>query len=119
MRITKEKKIAQTTKLTLISFLGLILVGGLLLNLPISNMPGQPYTIVDSFFTAAASVCVAGLCTVNAGTQYTIIGKIIMLFLIQIGALSFIFIISTFMLIIKKKLSFKDQITIGTILRYS
>ncbi len=119
MKLTKGKKIAQTTKLTLISFLGLIIFGGSILSLPISNMPGQSYTIVDSFFTAVASVCVAGLSTVTASNQYTLFGKIVMLFLIQVGALGFIFIMSSFLLIIKRKLSFKDQITLGTILRHT
>ncbi len=119
MKLVSENKMAQTTKLTLFSFLGLILIGGLLLNLPVANQPGHAYTILDSFFTATASVCVAGLSTVVVGEQYTLFGRIIILILIQIGALGFIFIMSSFILFIKRKLSFKDQITIGTILRYS
>lgn len=117
MNFVKGKKMAQTTKLTLFSFLGLVIIGGLLLNLPIANQPGQPYTIIDSFFTAVASVCVAGLSTVTAATQYTLFGKIVMLILIQIGALGFIFIMSGFILMTKRKLTFKEQINIGTILR--
>ena len=119
MKITKDKKMAQTTKLVLISFFCLILIGGILLNLPISNVPGRPYSIIDSFFTATASVCVAGLSTVVASEQYTLFGHIIMLILIQIGALGFIFIMSSFVLIIKRRLTLKEQISIGTILRYT
>jgi len=116
MKITNEKKMAQTTKLVLISFFLLIIVGGLLLNLPISNMPGKPHDLLNSLFTATASVCVAGLSTVVAGEQYTLFGHIIMLILIQVGALGFIFIMSTFILITKRKLTLKEQINIGTVL---
>ena len=116
MRVVRGKKIAQTTKLTLISFLGLIIIGGILLNLPIANMPGKPHDLLNSFFTATASVCVAGLSTVTAGEQYTLFGKIVMLILIQIGALGLIFIMSSFVLLVKHKLTFKEQINIGTIL---
>ena len=119
MKLVKEKKIAQTTKLVLLSFLGLIIIGGVLLNLPISNMPGKPHDLLNSFFTATASVCVAGLSTVVAGEQYTLFGKIIMLILIQIGALGFIFVISAIMFITKRKLSFQDSINLGTVLRHT
>ena len=116
MEFVKEKKIAQTTKITLVSFFLLIVVGGFLLNLPISNNPGMPHDILNSLFTATASVCVAGLSTVVAAEQYTLFGKIIMLILIQVGALGFIFIISAFILMTKKTLSFKDKINIGNVL---
>ncbi len=116
MKQVKGRKMAQTTKLTILSFLGLILIGGILLNLPIANMPGKPHDFLNSIFTATASVCVAGLSTVVAGEQYTLFGKIVMLVLIQIGALGLIFIMSSFILLVKRTLSFKDQINIGTIL---
>ncbi len=116
MRIEKGTKIAQTTKYTMISFFLLIVIGGILLNLPISNMPGKPHDLLNSLFTSAASVCVAGLSTVTAGEQYTFFGQIIMLILIQVGALGFIFIISSILLITKQRLSFKDQINISEIL---
>jgi len=85
-----------------------------LLNLPISNQ--LPHDLLNSMFTSAASVCVAGLATVVPAEQYTIFGKFVMLALMQIGALGFIFIVSAFILIAKRKLSFKDKINIGTAL---
>lgn len=76
----------------------------------------MPHDFLNSMFTSAASVCVAGLATVVPAEQYTLFGKIVMLVLIQIGALGFIFIITAFFLIAKRKLSFKDKINIGTAL---
>lgn len=69
----QKKKVAQTTKITIIGFLILILLGGFLLNLPICNV--KETTFLDSVFTSAASVCVAGLSTVTAGEQYTLVRK--------------------------------------------
>ena len=66
---THKRKVAQTTKITIIGFFILILLGGFLLNLPICN--AKETTFLDSIFTSAASVCVAGLSTVTAGEQYT------------------------------------------------
>ena len=105
MKLVRGKKMAQTTKITLLSFLGLIIVGGILLNLPIANMPGKPHDLLNSLFTAAASVCVAGLSTVVVGEQYTLFGKVVMLILIQVGALGLIFMMSAAVLFVKRKLT--------------
>ena len=94
MKNVQKKKVAQTTKITIISFFLLILIGGILLNLPICN--AKETTFLDSLFTSAASVCVAGLSTITAAEQFTLLGKIIMLCLIQIGALGFILVMSAF-----------------------
>lgn len=108
---TQKKKVAQTTKITIIGFFILILLGGFLLNLPICN--AQETTFLDSVFTSAASVCVAGLSTVTAAEQYTLLGKIIMLGLIQVGALGFIVLMSAVYLLLKRKITYKDQMVIS------
>jgi len=112
MENVQKRKVAQTTKITIIGFLTLILLGGVLLNLPISNT--QETTFLDSIFTSTASVCVAGLSTVTAAEQYTTFGKIVMLALIQIGALGFIVIMSAFYMLIKRKISYKEQLMISS-----
>jgi len=114
MKIINKNKVAQTTKITLISFFILVLLGGILLNLPISNL--KPHNLLNSIFTSTASVCVAGLSTVTAAEQYTPFGKFIMLLLIQIGALGFIFVLAAFSTITKKKMSYKDTLNIGSVL---
>ena len=114
MKIINKSKMAQTTKITLLSFMVLVLLGGALLNLPIAN--NLPHDFLNSTFTSAASVCVSGLSTVNIVEQYTLFGKVIMLLLIQIGALGFIFVISALYTITKRKMSYKDAINIGSVL---
>lgn len=107
----QKRKVAQTTKITILGFMLLILLGGILLNLPISNTGDT--TFLDSLFTSAASVCVAGLSTVTASEQYTLFGKIVMLGLIQVGALGFIVIMSAFYMLIKRKITYKEQVMIS------
>ncbi len=114
MKIINKNKMAQTTKITLLSFFVLVLVGGFLLNLPISN--ARPHDFLNSIFTSTASICVAGLSTVTVAEQYTLIGKFIMLLLIQIGALGFILVLAAFSIITKKKMSYKDTLNIGSVL---
>ena len=107
----QKRKVAQTTKITIFGFMLLILLGGVLLNLPISNI--KDTTFLDSLFTSAASVCVAGLSTVTAAEQYTVFGKIVMLGLIQVGALGFIVIMSAFYMLIRRKITYKEQVMIS------
>lgn len=112
MGISQKKKVAQTTKITIVGFLLLVLLGGILLNLPICN--AKETTFLDSIFTSAASVCVAGLSTVTAAEQYTDLGKLIMLVLIQIGALGFIVVMSAFYMLIKRKITYKEQLLVSS-----
>ena len=62
-----------------------ILVGAVALRLPWSNY-GE-VTLSDAFFTAASAVTVTGLIVVDTGSDFTLIGQVIIALLIQIGGL--------------------------------
>lgn len=74
-----------TMKILVVGFLGVIFLGGFLLWLPICNQ--QPIAFLDALFTSVTAVCVTGLITITPATQFTLLGKIILLLLIQIGGL--------------------------------
>jgi trk system potassium uptake protein TrkH len=67
------------------SFLIIILIGSGLLMLPNSRTVSMNY--LDALFTSVSAVCVTGLSVVNTATSFTVMGKIIILCLIQIGGL--------------------------------
>jgi len=69
----------------ILSFALIILAGTLLLLLPKATTHG--ISLVDAVFTSTSAVCVTGLASVDTGTEFTILGKVIILFLIQIGGL--------------------------------
>ncbi|MEL6463542.1 MAG: TrkH family potassium uptake protein [Pseudomonadota bacterium] len=62
-----------------------ILIGAVALRLPWSNY-GE-VTFSDAFFTAASAVTVTGLIVVDTGSDFTLVGEIIIALLIQIGGL--------------------------------
>lgn len=68
-----------------LSFAVIIMLGGLLLMLPRATVHG--ISAVNALFTSASAVCVTGLLAVDTATTFTLMGKIIILFLIQIGGL--------------------------------
>lgn len=107
----KFKKIRlTTTQLLATGFLGIILLGGILLWLPISNT--RPISLIDALFTAVTSVCVTGLVTVTPAVQFTLFGKIVLLILIQIGGLGIIACVTAFFIIMKRRISLKERVVI-------
>ena len=69
-------------------FIIIILSGGILLMLPISNQ--EPIRFMDSLFTSVSAVCVTGFSTVIISEQFSFIGQVIITILAQIGALRFL-----------------------------
>jgi trk system potassium uptake protein len=81
-------------QLFMVSFGFLILAGTALLKLP--NATTSPITFVDALFTATSAICVTGLIVVDTATQFTALGKSIILILIQIGGIGIMTITSFF-----------------------
>lgn len=98
------------TKILLISLIIVIIVGTFILKLPICNK--QPLSTIDSLFVATSATCVTGLTTIVPIEQFTFIGQIILLSLIQIGGIGFMTLISIVLIIIGKKLNLSDKLII-------
>jgi trk system potassium uptake protein TrkH len=71
------------------AFLALIAIGTLILSLPIANEGGQDVGWIDAMFTAVSALAVTGLVTVDSQAQWSFIGEVTILLLIQIGGLGF------------------------------
>lgn len=107
----KRKNIRwNTMQILVLGFLGVILLGGILLWLPICNQ--KPIAFLDALFTSTTSVCVTGLVTITPASQFTLLGKIILLLLIQIGGLGVIACATSFFLILKKKITVRERVVI-------
>jgi len=87
----------------LVGYIGVILVGTLLLSLPIASTNGR-MPLIDSLFTATSAICVTGLTVRNVAYDLTLFGKIVLLFLIQIGGLGYMTMASFLFAILGKKL---------------
>lgn len=91
-----------TTQVIAVGFLGIILIGTLILMLPIASKSGAATGFVTALFTATSATCVTGLVVVDTYTHWSVFGKCIILLLIQIGGLGFM-TIGVFMAIFMKK----------------
>lgn len=105
-----KKNRLNTMQILALGFLGTILLGGVLLSLPICNQ--QPITFMDALFTATTAVCVTGLVTVVPAAQFTMIGKVILLILIQIGGLGIIACVTGFFVILRRRITVRERVII-------
>ena len=95
------------------SFLCLILVGTILLKLPYSTTNGIAF--IDALFTATSAVCITGLVVVDTGTCFTFSGQIIIMLLMQSGALGILTFATYFSYFVKGGSSYSTQITMSSI----
>lgn len=72
-----------------LGFLGVILLGALLLTLPFSSASGKFTDPLTALFTATSATCVTGLSVVTTAAYWSVTGQVIILILIQIGGLGF------------------------------
>ncbi|CAM2805437.1 TrkH family potassium uptake protein [Vibrio mytili] len=81
----REKAKGSEPKIILVSFLGVLLPSAILLTLPVFSVSGL--SITDALFTATSAISVTGLGVVDTGQHFTLPGKILLMFLMQIGGL--------------------------------
>lgn len=91
------------------SFLGLLLVGGTLLMLPISSQSGTFTHFWDAFFTATSALCVTGQITLNTAEHWSYFGRTVIIILIELGGLGLMTLILHFFFVIGRKLNMKQH----------
>lgn len=100
------------TRVILIGFLVVILIGSFFISLPVSNSDGKWLPYIDSLFTATSAVCVTGLVVRDTAVQFTTFGELIILLLIQIGGLGFMTVATLIFIMMGKKITLRDRLAI-------
>uniref|UniRef100_A0A7C4CB05 Trk family potassium uptake protein n=1 Tax=candidate division WOR-3 bacterium TaxID=2052148 RepID=A0A7C4CB05_UNCW3 len=70
-----------------LSFAALIAVGTLLLTFPAATADGRGTPFLDALFTATSATCVTGLIVRDTPSYFSVFGQLVILGLIQLGAL--------------------------------
>lgn len=91
-----------------VSFLVFILIGSFVLMLP--RFTTAPIRYIDALFMASSAVSMTGLCTVDVATRFTPLGWVVMMALMQIGALGVLTFTSFFALFFSGRASIYNQI---------
>ena len=86
-----------------------ILIGTLFLILPISSKDGKMTNFLDAMFIATSATCVTGLSVFDTFAHWTFFGQLIILFLIQIGGLGLMTVITLIFLIFRKNIGIYER----------
>lgn len=105
--LKKAAKRFSPARVLVIGFAIIIAVGTILLWLPISAKSGEFTPIFDCLFTATSAACVTGLVVYDTFTHWSVFGQIVIAFLIQVGGLGFVTIITFFNIAAGKKLGYR------------
>lgn len=93
-------------------FIGIILLGSVALRLPQAWAGEGRLSYIDALFTATSAVCVTGL-TVVQTAEFTRLGQIIIMCLIQLGGLGLISFATIYVALPRQKISIMSRGIIG------
>lgn len=110
----RKKRASQATKVIVLSFAAVILIGTLLLMLPFASVAGESCGFLTALFTATSATCVTGLVLVDTLTAWTLFGQIVILLMIQLGGLGFMTIIFFFVVQIRKRSSLSQRLMMAS-----
>lgn len=85
----------------------IILFGAVMLSLPISHIGELRF--IDALFTSTSATCVTGLIVTSTSENFTFIGELIILLLIQIGGIGYMSLVIIFFLFVKDHLSLDEK----------
>ncbi|URA10380.1 TrkH family potassium uptake protein [Thermospira aquatica] len=98
------------------SFFVLIWTGTILLLFPFSRQGNEPLSFLDALFTATSAVCVTGLTVLDTGKDFSLIGQMVILGLIQVGGLGLMVFAGAFAFMLGKGLSIQGGMTLTSAL---
>ncbi len=99
-------------RVLVLGYCSLILGGTLLLSLPPFSAGGQTCSPIDALFTSTSAICVTGLIVRDTEYDFSALGKLVILFLIQIGGLGYMTLATVFALLLGRKISLRDRLVI-------
>jgi trk system potassium uptake protein TrkH len=103
------------TKTLIASFLVLIVSGAGLLMLPKASA-AENISLVDALFTATSATCVTGLIVKDTGSDFSLMGQVIILALIQLGGLGIVVFGAVFALLLGQALSLRERVAMQDLL---
>ena len=103
------------TQILISSFLVLIISGAWVLWLPKSSA-NERVGFVDALFTATSATCVTGLIVRDTGSDFSLMGQIVILSLIQLGGLGIVVFGAVFALLLGQALSLRESVAMQDLL---
>ena len=109
----KKRQSVSIGRIMAFTFLGIILIGTLLLTLPVSSRNGQGTSVMTALFTATSATCVTGLVLADTWSQWSNFGQVVILMMIEVGGLGFMSAASLAYFSLKRKISIQQQLVMA------
>ena len=109
----KVRRQISISRVIALTFLGLILLGAAVLNLPVSSRNGRSAGVIVSLFTATSATCVTGLTLRDTWTQWSSFGQGMILLMIEIGGLGFMSAASLAYFSLRRRFSIQQQMVMA------
>jgi trk system potassium uptake protein len=104
-------------RLFVVSFLFLIALGTGLLMLPEATT--RSITFTDALFTSTSAVCVTGLVVLDTSADFTLFGQLVIMFLIQFGALGIMTFTSFFVILARGEGSIHSRMALKDLVNHT
>jgi len=112
-RPKKKRQAVSIGRIMAFTFLGIILIGTLLLTLPASSRNGHSAGVMTALFTATSATCVTGLVLADTWSQWSNLGQMVILMMIEIGGLGFMSAASLAYFSLRRKISIQQQLVMA------
>lgn len=109
----KRKVQFSPTQIIALVFVGIIMLGTLLLSLPAASRDGVSPGFLPALFTATSATCVTGLVMFDTWTQWSGLGQTIIICLIEIGGLGFMSAASLVIFVLRKRVGLKQRMVMA------
>lgn len=88
-------------------------IGASLLMTPWATANGQPTPMVDALFTSASALFVTGLSVFDTGSYWSLFGQLVILGLIQVGALGVVVLGGYLTMLMGRRVYYRDRKMLG------
>ncbi|MDJ0752053.1 MAG: potassium transporter TrkG [Ardenticatenaceae bacterium] len=109
---SRRRRLSISTRIVIGLFF-LVIVGTLLLWLPAMGSTGG-LSLPEAAFTATSALTVTGLSTINASTDLSMLGQVVLLILIQFGGVGYMFVASLIIRLLGRKLFIIDRLALSS-----
>lgn len=110
LRLRVRRKADHATRVLTAFFLLVIFLGSVLLALPVSSADGKSCRALTAVFTATSATCVTGLSVVETFTQWSRVGQVVLLLLIQVGGLGYMTFVSMFYFLLRRRIGLRERL---------
>lgn len=97
-----------------VSYFLFLMAGATMLKLPISIQEGASLSWIDAIFVSVSGMSTTGLSTIVVKDVLTTFGQTVLVFILQFGGIGLIMFLSSFWLITRRKIGFRERNMIMT-----